>query len=108
MGVMMNSSPTLTGHGDPERVGVALVSSGIFSVFHVRPFLGRSIIDSDELRGATPVALLGYDFWQAKFGGDSGIVGKTIQLNLLPVQVVGVMPPRFSGPGRLNRPIWGN
>jgi hypothetical protein len=46
MGVMMNSSPTLNGQGDPERAGAALVSSGIFSVF--RPTIPRrGVVESD-------------------------------------------------------------
>jgi putative ABC transport system permease protein len=107
MGVLMNSSPTLTGQGDAEQVSAALVSSGILDVFHLRPVLGRPFVASDDAPGSALVALLSYEFWKGRFGGDSGIVGKTIQLNSSPVQVIGVLP-RFAGPGRLDRQIWEN
>jgi len=108
MGVLDNSTATLTGHGDPQRIGIARVSSGIFTVFGVRPRLGRPLLASDDARRAPTVALLSDDLWQSQFGGDSSIVGRTITLNALPVRVVGVLPAGFVVPGRLDRPIWEN
>ena len=64
IGIVTNLSPTLTGHGDAERVAWALVSADIFDVFHMQPFLGRPIVESDE-QGASPVAVLGYEFWRS-------------------------------------------
>ena len=108
MAIVANFSPTLTGHGDAERVQVALVSSGMFDVFGVRMHLGRPIVAADNLSGAAPVGVMRYDYWRSRFGADSSIVGQSIMLNGTPVRIVGVMPARFSAPGRLDRPIWGN
>jgi putative ABC transport system permease protein len=108
MGIVSNASPTLTGHGDAARIPSALVSASMFDVFGIRMHLGRPILDSDNQRGATPVTVLAYEFWQSRFGGDPAIVGKSIQLNAVPVQIVGVLPKGFSGPGRLDRALWSN
>lgn len=108
IGIVSNFSPTMTGRGDPERVGVALVSAGVFDVFHLRPILGRPIVAADNYPSSAPVAILSFDFWRTKFGADSNVLGKTVMLNFTPVTIVGVLPPSFVGTGRLARPMWGN
>jgi predicted permease len=108
IGVLTNAQPTLTGAGEPERVPVAQVSAGLFDVFHLQPFLGRPIEPTDNAVGAPRVAVLRYDFWQGRLGGDKSIVRKTITLDQVPVRVIGVMPSGFTGPDRLDRPIWEN
>jgi predicted permease len=108
IGIVTNASPTLTGHGEASRVPLALVSSGMFDVFGIRMHLGRPIADADNQPGASPVTVVTYEFWQSRFGGDPAIVGKSISLNAVPVQIIGVMPKGFSGPGRLDRALWRN
>ncbi len=108
MGIVTSASPTLTGRGDPERVQMARVSSGLFDVFGVRMHIGRPIVASDNLRGAAPVVVLRYDYWRSRFGGDPSIVGQAITLNGASALVVGVMQDGFTGPDRLDRPMWTN
>ncbi|MFI5227965.1 MAG: ADOP family duplicated permease [Gemmatimonadales bacterium] len=108
LGIVSTWAPTLTGHGDPVRARVARVSSELFDVFHVTPALGRRIEPRDNAVGAADVALLSYDLWRTRFGGDRNIVGQTIELNFTPARVVGVLPEGLRGPGRLDRPIWMN
>jgi predicted permease len=108
LGIVSTWAPTLTGRGDPVRVRVAFVSSELFDVFHVTPALGRRIAPSDNVNGAANVALVSYEFWRSRLGGDPGIVGQTLTLNFTPVRVVGVLPEGFRGPGRLARPVWMN
>ncbi|HEY5060935.1 MAG TPA: ABC transporter permease, partial [Gemmatimonadaceae bacterium] len=108
LGIVASWSPTLTGHGDPRRLPVALVSSELFDVFHVRPALGRAILPADNLPGASSVALLSFELWRDQFGSDSAIVGKSVLLNLAPTLVVGVLPPSLVCQGRLDRSIWSN
>ena len=92
------------GIGDPEVVTGALVSSSMFSVLRVPPLLGRTLVESDD--GAIPqrVVVLGYDMWQRRFGGDSSVIGQTLDLGLDVGQygaggeIVGVMPEGFSYP----------
>ena len=98
----------ITGSGRPERIYGALVSASYFEVLSVRPIMGRSLLStlSAERAGAAE-AVLSYDLWQKRYGGDSAIVGKTIQINLHPYIVVGVAPKGFQGcaPG-LRDDIW--
>jgi predicted permease len=108
IGIVSNSSPTLTGHGDAERVPSALVSAGMFDVFGIHMYLGRRIAEADNEQGASPVVVLTYEFWKARFGGDSAVVGQSISLNSVPVRIIGVLPKGFSGPGRLERALWSN
>lgn len=88
----------LTGDGEPRRLGVGFVTANTFPVLGAQPMLGRSISADEDRPKAAPVAVLGYSLWQTRFGGDSGIVGRTILLNDEPVQIVGVMPQGFRLP----------
>jgi predicted permease len=75
---------------DSVSLRAVLVSGNYFAELGVTPLYGRMLDDRDDKPGAPPGAVLNYDCWQAHFGGDPGIVGKTIQLNDNPVQVVGI------------------
>ena len=82
----------LTGEGDPEKLPIAAVSSPFFEVFGVRPLLGRTFQAGEDLIGRHRVVILGHSIWQQRFGGQSSVVGRSIMLNGIPYQVVGVMP----------------
>jgi predicted permease len=76
----------------------ALVSGNYFSVLGVNALMGRTLSpEDDDAKGKHPVAVVGYDFWQRKLGGDKTILGQTINLNGHPFTVVGVAPPGFFG-----------
>jgi predicted permease len=85
----------LTGSGTAEYYNGRLVTTNTFRVLDVPPLLGRAFTDEDGKPGAAPVVMLGYKVWQGKFGGDPGIVGKTLTLNHQPTTVIGVVPPRL-------------
>ena len=108
MGLFSTFSMTLTGAGAPSRVDVANVTPGMFDVFHVVPPLGRRIATTDTMQGASPVALVSYDFWRAKLGADPSVVGRALQLNFNRFEIIGVLPEGFHGPGDLDRPLWTN
>ncbi|HEX8696448.1 MAG TPA: ABC transporter permease [Longimicrobium sp.] len=84
------------GRGEP--VAVAEVSASAFRVARVSPLLGRALADADERAGAPPVAVLAYDTWRARFGGDPAVVGRTVRLGSARATVVGVMPGEFVFP----------
>lgn len=76
-----------------ESVEGMLGSAELFDVLGVHPLLGRTFTE-EEARESQPVVLMGYEFWQRRFGADPAIVGKTIQLARYPaLTVIGVMPP---------------
>ncbi|UCC49389.1 MAG: ABC transporter permease, partial [Gemmatimonadota bacterium] len=74
------------------------VTAGMFSVMGVSPLLGRAFTPEDGLADSEPVAVLSYGCWQSRFGGDPGLVGRTIRLGDRVHTVVGVMPPGFEFP----------
>jgi putative ABC transport system permease protein len=84
-----------TGAGEPERLTGVPVTQNFFPLLGVRPLAGR-FFDSTESRFNGPRAVvLGHDFWQRRFAGDRGIVGRTIVLNDSAATVIGVLPPSF-------------
>ena len=88
----------LTGDGPPIRLGVGLVTANTFDVLGVRPHLGRVFTAEEDVPNGAPVAVLGFNLWNARYGADPSILGRTIVLNDVPVQVVGVMPEGFRLP----------
>ncbi|HEY7396536.1 MAG TPA: ABC transporter permease, partial [Gemmatimonadaceae bacterium] len=91
----------LTGNGDAERVDGAAVSTDFFHTIGVSPMLGRVPVASEAvLNEPSRVVVVGHALWMRRFGGDSAIVGKTIDLNGSPTTVIGVMPPGFIYPRR--------
>ncbi|GGG95622.1 ABC transporter permease [Silvibacterium dinghuense] len=75
-----------------------LVSGNFFQVLEARPMLGRTIQPYDaDAPGRSPVAVVGYRFWQQSLGSDPNIVGKTMDLNAARFTIVGVMPQGFHG-----------
>jgi putative ABC transport system permease protein len=102
----------LTGVGEPEEVAVQLATPELFKVLNVEPLHGRVLVEEDGKQGTAGV-VLSYGFWKRRFGGDLGLIGKSITLNGEPYNVVGVMPPSFywhirqrSGTGKPAE-VWG-
>ncbi len=76
------------------------VTGEYFTTLGVQPLLGRLIEPSDVALSdgpSAPVAVLGYRCWQTRFHGDPAILGKTIRADGVPLTIVGVTPPAFSG-----------
>ena len=89
------STATLTGVGDPVRLSVQLVSAEFFPLLGVPPLMGRVPAEADDRPNAPPVAVISYRLWQNRFSGNSAIVGRVVQLNDRPTEVIGVMPAGF-------------
>ena len=84
--------------GHVEAMRVAEISASAFPLTRVPPLVGRVLLPTDELPGAEPVVVLGYDVWQRQFMQDPGIVGRVVTVGRVARTVVGVMPPRFGFP----------
>lgn len=82
----------------PVRYLGAQISAEAFSFLGVQPILGRHFRPEEDQLNAAPVALLGYELWQAQFGGDPSIVGRSIPINGKQTTVVGVMPKGWRFP----------
>lgn len=97
----------LGGAGDFRRAHVVQASSNFFSLLGTQPMLGRGFADGDDVDGTgwgspgrNAVAVIGYDLWQALFGGDPKALGSTIRIDGTPLTVVGIAPPGFDYPGK--------
>jgi putative ABC transport system permease protein len=95
----------LTGSGEPVQLATAAVSPSFFEVLGTRPLLGRTFAPEEETLGRHRVVMIGHGLWQQRFGGDRGIVGRSIMLNGIPHLVIGVLPPDFEFPGE-TAAIW--
>jgi putative ABC transport system permease protein len=94
---------TLTGAGDPELLIGARVTFGYFETLGQGPLHGRSFLPEEDMPRKNNVVILSYGLWQRRFGSDPNIVGQAIQLNNLPMIVVGIMPPGFDFPNPAER-----
>jgi putative ABC transport system permease protein len=96
------------GGGDAERINLALVGPGFFQLLGTPPLLGRTFESADF--NATPRAVvISHHLWQQRFAADRGVVGRSMQLGDVNVEIVGVMPPEFELPTadvQLWQPLW--
>ncbi|MFL6227268.1 MAG: ABC transporter permease [Pyrinomonadaceae bacterium] len=86
---------TVTDEGEPARVRGASVSTNFFRLLGTSPALGRTFDGDGATAGDWHTVVISHSFWQSRFGGDAGVVGKTITLNGAAYQIVGVMPREF-------------
>ncbi|MCP4590185.1 MAG: FtsX-like permease family protein, partial [bacterium] len=98
---------TLTELGEPERIQGGRVTSEFFSTLGVEPVLGRTFVPEEGRAGAENVAVVTYEFWQRRFGGNPNLIGETLTVDQVPFTVVGILPARFSfGVGLEEAEIW--
>jgi len=85
--------------GRADRIIMAYVPSNFFSMLGLRPGLGRLIApgEGDEPKTG-PVAVLGHSYWMRRFGGDPGVIERSVTLDGQVVTVIGVVPKEFNGP----------
>ncbi|MBF5046485.1 ABC transporter permease [Aggregicoccus sp. 17bor-14] len=84
-----------SGEAPPERVQASSVSSNFFEVLGVRPMLGATFEPAPDGVADARTVVLSHRLWQRRFGGDPGIVGRTVRLDDAPYTVLGVMPAGF-------------
>lgn len=89
-----------SGDSMPQRLSAAMVSWQWFDVFWAHPFLGRVFRAEEDQPNANHVVVLSYRAWRQQFGGDPSIVGRKLELDQEPYQVVGVMGPDFAWPNQ--------
>jgi predicted permease len=88
----------MTGHGDPQHVQAVMVANNFFHTLGINPMLGRTFLPAEHQKGAAPVALLTYPYWQQQFAGDPNVVGRTVNFDNQVVTIIGVVPPTFDFP----------
>jgi predicted permease len=100
MGAFTTASANLVDRGEPERLIGARVTAEVLPVLGVRPLLGRVFTPEEDREGAAGTVIISHGLWRERFGSDPHAIGRTVVLNDLPFQIIGVMPPGFSFPQR--------
>ena len=105
-GVFQYVSPTwfddnnLTGPARPQRVGLLIVAPNYLTLLGVKPQIGVAFDPTDATPGFNGQAVISDGLWKRGFGGDSGVLGRVVQLDSDSYRIVGVMPHGFQAPGR--------
>jgi predicted permease len=95
LGIWTRGTANVTGLAQPEEVRIGLVSYGVLEALGVPPAAGRWLSHADQVPHGAKAVMLGYGYWQRRFGGDPAVVGRTITLDSQPREIVGVMPRGF-------------
>jgi len=85
----------VTGVAEPERVEGVVATFRLLPMLGVRPIFGRSFVERDDADGSPEVVMLGYGYWQRRFGGDPGAVGRRIMVDGTAREIIGVLPKDF-------------
>ena len=94
-GVWSAGAATVTGAGEPEQVATATVTQGVLPALGVPASLGRWFSHEDDAPGGARTAILSHAYWQRRFAGDREILGRTVVIDFVSHQIVGVMPRDF-------------
>lgn len=96
-----NTGANLTVDGQAEDVRGQMVSGNYYLGLGLQPYMGRLITDADDQANATPVVVLSYRYYQRRFGDNSEIIDKQVNINNVAFTIIGVTPPGFEGTGQV-------
>jgi predicted permease len=96
--IAIGGNYNLTSKGEPERVGTIRVSSNLLPMLGQAAAVGRIFAPDEDSPGRPATAVLSYGMWLRHFGADPKMIGKSVTLNGVPYEVVGIMPRAFSLP----------
>jgi len=85
---------TLSGDAQPEQVPARKTTGNLWSVLGVKPLIGR-VFNDEEDRNGVRVVVISYGLWQRRYGGSPNVLGRKIDVNDTPYEVIGVMPREF-------------
>ena len=107
--IALGGLTTITGSGEPERVGLIRVSPSLLPLLGAQPLHGRLFTEADEAGGpgVPSVAILHYGTWMRRFGGDPGVVGRKVILTGGASEIVGIMPSSFTLPREVMNTLGG-
>lgn len=95
---MVSYSPNLESTDEPVRVFGMRASASYFDVMGLQPAMGRAFAPEEDRPGGQKVVVISHDLWQQRFGADLGVIGKTLRLDGVVFNIIGVMPPVSSQP----------
>jgi predicted permease len=97
-GFTLNAEYNVTGGGASDRAFGSTVSTNLFETLGVRPVLGRFFSSAEETVGQDHVIVLSNGFWRQQFGGDPNVIGRTMLLDGVNHEIVGIAPPQTHFP----------
>jgi predicted permease len=110
LGVLSGRWFNLSGEGAPLQLRGAGCTASLLRLLGVPPLHGRFFTDDEEVEGNHRVLVLSHGLWRRHFGGEPDVVGRTIAVDGMPHEVIGIMPERFEFPtpwgGRDNSQLW--
>jgi len=93
--VIIPGRVSLSAPDEPEQLQSALVSSNFFSVFRVKPIIGRGFRPEEDEPDTPRIAVISHSLWKRRFNADPDLVGRTISLDSRSYELIGVLPPEF-------------
>jgi predicted permease len=105
--IAYGTNDNLTGNGDPERIGTIRVSSNLLPMLGYRAAMGRLFLPDEDIAGHNRTALLSYGTWTRRFGSDPHILGRSVAINGVSCEIVGVLPKSFSLPREVMPTLYG-
>jgi predicted permease len=95
LGVWIAGTANVTGLAQPHEVHTVSITDGVLQALSVPPALGRWLLPSEQDPHGPKAVMLSYGYWQRRFGGDRSVIGRSIEVDSQPRQIVGVMPQGF-------------
>jgi putative ABC transport system permease protein len=95
IGAWVDSDANFSGGGSPERVMLRIVLPSLLPTLGVEPVRGRNFLPEETTKGRDHVALITYGLWQRRFGGSEDTIGKSLYLDNVDYQIVGILPRDF-------------
>jgi predicted permease len=95
IGLYVNDSVNVTGLAEPQRVRALEVTDGLLPILGVRPILGRLFTPLDDQPGSPDTVMLTYGYWKSAFGGERTVIGKGIDVDGIPREIIAVLPQKF-------------
>ena len=89
------TSLNVTGLAEPERVDGLGATFRLLPMLGVKPIYGRSFVEGDNVEGSPDVVMLGYGYWQRRFGGNPAAIGRRITVDGTAREIIGVLPQGF-------------
>ncbi|MCC6390556.1 MAG: ABC transporter permease, partial [Bryobacterales bacterium] len=95
LGLWRHDSVSVTGMAEPEQVDALFVTEGTLPALGVPPVKGRWFSEKEDMPGTAGTVMLSYGYWQRRFGGDEGAIGKRLMVDGEAREVIGIMPQSF-------------
>jgi putative ABC transport system permease protein len=95
VGLWQNDTGSVTGLAEPEQAPCIDMTAGVLPLLGIQPALGRWFSEQDDQPGSPKTMVLMYGWWQSRFGGDRNVIGRSVLVDGIPRQIIGVMPEKF-------------